>query len=179
MSVEKENLDQYLLLALDYLKQNWFSPNKGFVACVLVDGQNIVTTTNIFLSSAKFKHAELRAIDQFEKQHGPLSSNAIAVITLSPCIVYSQKRKGPPCAALLLKKGVKRIHFGFLHRKQGTLKTYSSLGFYASLTDNRRIKNICRALLSLYRKNKKQITSESTSWLHIKEKVGLSLFEQT
>ena len=170
-------LDQQLLKALDYLKINWLDPYSGFVASVLIDKGKSITSTNTFITGDRIKHAEFNAVILYEKKYGPVSSKALLVVTLSPCIVYSGYREGPSCSQFLLDKGITRVHVGLNHEKQGGLDAYSSMGINLSVTADQRIKRVSKSLLELYVTNKNLVANNLNHWLRAKEKVGLEIFQ--
>lgn len=173
-----ENLDEYLKLALDHLKEKWSEPKVGFVSCIIKDGKNVVFSTNTFEDNGKIVHAERNGIDLFEQKYGKISKNAIIVVTLSPCIVYSKNRIGSSCSSLLRDKEIKMLHFGYLHEKQGSLETYERLGFIPSVTKDLSLSSICENLLNLYLSNKNDLMNNIDSWLRVKREVGVSIFNQ-
>lgn len=174
-----ENLDSHLNLALEHLRNNWLNENVGFVSCVIEDHGQLVVATNTFIEPERLVHAERNAISIFEKKYGALSSESIVIVTLSPCVVFSKSRVGESCSSLLLQKGVKTIHFGLLHSKQGPINNYEGLGFTASETTNEETKKVCKKLLSLFEKYVTQLRIGTTSWQQLKEAVGYSIFEAT
>lgn len=170
-------LDQQLLKTLDYLKINWFDPHSGFVASILIDKEKSVIATNTFVTGDRLRHAEFNAVTLYEKKYGPVSSKALLVVTLSPCIVYSGYREGPSCSQFLLDKEITRVHVGLNHEKQGGLDAYSSMGINLSVTKDQRINRVSKSLLELYVANKNLVANDLDHWLRAKEKVGLEIFQ--
>lgn len=162
--------------ALAFLKNEWLKPETGFVACFLEDSGKYVVTTNTIDSEGMMLHAENRAVSQFESQYGQLSCSSKAIVTLSPCIEYSPHRIGQSCSSILLSHGVKNIHFGLVHEKQGPLEIYTKLGFNPSLTTDHNIAETCRRLLDLYVINKGMIYGDLNAWVAIKKANEKSIF---
>ncbi|KKR51721.1 MAG: hypothetical protein UT89_C0010G0001 [Parcubacteria group bacterium GW2011_GWE1_40_20] len=155
--------------ALAFLKSEWLKPEIGFVACLLEDSGSYVITTNIVNSKGMILHAENRAVSQFESQYGQLSSSSKAVVTLSPCVEDSPRRIGQSCSSILLNHGVKNIHFGLMHEKQGSMETYMQMGFSPSLSTDPNIIKPCKRLLDFYIANKETIYSNLDAWVAIKK----------
>lgn len=170
-------LDLQLQNTLDYLKDSWLDPRSGFVASTLIDNGKSVTTTNTFVTGDKLRHAEFNAVSLFEEKYGVVSPDAVLVVSLSPCIVYSGYREGPACSQFLLDKGITRVHVGLIHEKQGGLENYRKMGFVISETSNEKIKSVSQSLLDLYVANKNLIADNLDEWLKLKKKVGLEIFK--
>lgn len=162
--------------ALAFLKNEWLKPETGFVACFLEDSGKYVVTTNTIDSKGMILHAENRAVSQFELQYGQLSRFSKAVVTLSPCIGYSPHRVGQSCSSILLNHGVKNIHFGLVHEKQGSVETYTKIGFNPSLTTDHNITESCRSLLNIYVINKGVIYGNLDAWAAIKKANEKNIF---
>jgi len=80
------------------------SPNP-MVGCVIVHNDQIIGEGWHRLYGGP--HAEVRAVEDVEKRNnGHLFSEATAYVTLEPC---SHTGKTPPCADLLVGKGIKRV----------------------------------------------------------------------
>lgn len=176
---ELENLllDKELYRLLNHLRGRWFDANSGFVACTLTDGGKSVTTTNIFESGDKIKHAERRAVEMLESGIGKISPKAVAVVTLSPCVVDSGYRDGSSCSQLLVDKGIKRVHVGLMHEKQGGFEKYKQLGFDITATEDEHVREVSQRLLDLYVANKNLVAEDLDQWKRIKNEVGLSIFK--
>jgi pyrimidine deaminase RibD-like protein len=170
-------LDRQLLNAIAFLEKKWLEPEVGFVACSLIDKKKIVTATNIFVSGNKIRHAEFNAVNTFEEKYGPVSSEALLVVTLSPCVVYSGYRDGPACSRFLLEKGITKLHVGLMHEKQGGVGVYRDMGFNISFSSNSKIKKISESLLELYVTNKNLVADDLNYWLGVKRKIGLKIFK--
>jgi len=175
-NVQTIKLDSYLLRAIKYLKSEWLKPEVGFVSCAIVDSGNIVYGTNVIRKKGKILHAERNALNKYKKLFGKPSNNAIVIVTLSPCIKFSKNRIGEACALLLLKNNIRRIHFGHLHDKQGTIGTYKKLGFLPTSTESLLLSSISKNLLQFYLDNKVGIADNLDIWIESKRKAGYSLF---
>ena len=80
------------------------SPNP-MVGCVIVHNDEIIGEG--WHRSYGGPHAEVRAVEDVEKRNnGHLFSEATAYVTLEPC---SHTGKTPPCADLLVSKGIKKV----------------------------------------------------------------------
>lgn len=169
-------LDQQLLNTLIHLRNKWLEPYSGFVACTLIDNGKSVTTTNNFITGNRIRHAEFNAVNLFEEKYGVISLKALLVVTLSPCIVYSEYREDSTCSRLLLDKKITRVHMGLMHEKQGDPEVYRNMGFDISLTNNQRVKRVSKSLLDLYVANKNLIVDDLDRWSRVKKDVGLEIF---
>ena len=95
-------------LALAVRGQGHVAPNP-LVGCVLVGahGQRLGEGWHARYGEA---HAEVNAVRDAETRHGPdAARGATAYVTLEPC---SHTGKTPPCADLLVEKGVARVVVG-------------------------------------------------------------------
>jgi pyrimidine deaminase RibD-like protein len=155
--------------ALIFLKNEWLGPETGFVACLLEDRGKFVVTTNVVNSGGMLLHAENRAISQFESQYGRLSPFSKAVVTLSPCIEHSPYRIGQACSSILLNHGVRNIHFGLTHKNQGSIETYTRIGFNASCSTDHTMTRLCSNLLDFYLTNRGVISDNLDVWVAIKK----------
>ena len=80
------------------------SPNP-MVGCVIVHNDEIIGEG--WHRNYGGPHAEVRAVEDVEKRNnGHLFSEATAYVTLEPC---SHTGKTPPCADLLVSKGIKKV----------------------------------------------------------------------
>ena len=80
------------------------SPNP-MVGCVIVHNDEIIGEG--WHRNYGGPHAEVRAVEDVEKRNnGHLFSEATAYLTLEPC---SHTGKTPPCADLLVSKGIKKV----------------------------------------------------------------------
>ncbi|MDQ6478480.1 bifunctional diaminohydroxyphosphoribosylaminopyrimidine deaminase/5-amino-6-(5-phosphoribosylamino)uracil reductase RibD [Dyadobacter sp. LHD-138] len=80
------------------------SPNP-MVGCVIVRNDRIIGEG--WHRQYGGPHAEVRAVEDVEKRHnGHLFSESTAYVTLEPC---SHTGKTPPCADLLVRKGIKKV----------------------------------------------------------------------
>lgn len=175
-NVQIIELDYYLFQTIKYIKGEWFKPEVGFVSCAILSGSNVVYSTNTIEKGGKILHAERNALNKYRELFGKLNDNATVIVTLSPCIEFSKNRIGSSCTSLLLKNGIKKIHFGHLHDKQGTMDTYKKLGFMPTLTENTLLNSISKGLLQFYLDNKNGITSTFDTWIKAKRKMSYSIF---
>jgi len=122
--------------ALSLLKDNWFDENAGIVAATLIEGNQSISATSLYLpEEGQWLHAEAATLQQFEVQMGraPLPSSTM-VVTLSPCLLESKSRHGASCSHRLKVTGISQIRFGCLDRKQTPdISVYQELGFEAKL----------------------------------------------
>ena len=80
------------------------SPNP-MVGCVIVHNDQIIGEG--WHRQYGGPHAEVRAVEDVEKRNnGHFFSEATAYVTLEPC---SHTGKTPPCADLLISKGIKKV----------------------------------------------------------------------
>lgn len=163
-----KELDVYLLQAINYHKSEWHKPEVGFVSCAIIDGSNVVFGTNIIGKDGMILHAERNTINKYKKLHGKLHDESIAVISLSPCIEYSRNRIGTDCASYLLDNNIRRIHFAYLHDKQGTIEKYTELGFIVTQTQIPQLELVSRNLLELYLEGKNKFGNNFMAWAKIK-----------
>jgi pyrimidine deaminase RibD-like protein len=141
-----------LSAALARLQETWNDAKVGLVAAALVapDGA-IFTATSIQPQPGRYIHAERAAI-QLARNYGfpSLAPDTIMAITLSPCIRPSETRDGPACVELLLNSGIRHVHVGVIDPKQGDAETYQKLGLKLSVTRDKRLSEMCNALLGVF-----------------------------
>lgn len=102
MNKDKEWMQRALQLA-EYGRGS-VSPNP-MVGCVIVCNDEIIGEG--WHRNYGGPHAEVRAVEDVEKRNnGHLFSEATAYVTLEPC---SHTGKTPPCADLLVDKGIKKV----------------------------------------------------------------------
>jgi diaminohydroxyphosphoribosylaminopyrimidine deaminase/5-amino-6-(5-phosphoribosylamino)uracil reductase len=97
------NHDYYMQQALDLAKKGWpqVAPNP-MVGCVIVKQDEIVASG--YHQQFGGPHAEVVAISQLPP--GLPTADCILYVTLEPC---SHTGKTPPCADLIIQKGVKQV----------------------------------------------------------------------
>ncbi len=104
----KKTDDEHMREALELAVhgRGYVSPNP-LVGCVIVDKKNNVIGTGYHEKYGE-AHAEVNAIRDAEQQ-GHNISGATVYVNLEPC---SHKAKTPPCADLLIEKGIARCLIG-------------------------------------------------------------------
>ena len=146
----------------------------GIVSCCLADGKKKVFATST-RNGKNWKHAERNAYEQFCKQFGSPSPEAIFVVTLSPCLANLKYRKEPSCSELMRRVGVTRTHFGIIDDIQASsIKDYEKLGITASYTTNLYLSRVCERLMSLFSTYDARINSDL---LGIKKELGNDFFK--
>ncbi len=172
-------LDTMLKETIFYLKNTWINnPDTGIVACCLLDGDKKVFATSS-RNGNYWRHAERNAYYQFKDEYGEPSSDAVFIITLSPCIKNLKYRAEDEscCSHLINDLGVKRIHFGVLDTLHAeTLSTYSSLGFKPSLSQDHYCKTMCEKLMAIFSTYQSRINKDL---LGIKQELGEAFFNLT
>lgn len=166
-------LDNYLLQALNYLRERWYQEHIGIVVCALIDGDKTVYATSS-RNGKNWVHAERNAYNKFIKLFGQPSTNAAFIISLSPCIKHLKYRDEPSCSELIKNSGVSKIHFGVLDTLHASsLAEYSNAGLSPSLSKNSKIKMMCENLMSLFERYESRI---NTNLLDIKNELGDAFF---
>ena len=82
------------------------SPNPMVGAVIVADGRIIGEGYHVRCGEG---HAEVNAFASVKKEDEPLLSQATIYVSLEPCSHYG---KTPPCADLIIRKGVKRVVVG-------------------------------------------------------------------
>lgn len=110
-------------------------------ACVI--GPNGKVSSTSHKKGNKWSHAERNAINKYEEQYGPISSDCAIVTTLSPCTNSMADRLGDSCLDFLDSKGITNVYAGYKDPTQN--------GHY-TVTDNKTIKKICKGLADKFLK---------------------------
>lgn len=101
----KKNNEYFMKIALNLAKKGlgWVSPNPP-VGALLVKNDNIISMG--YHKKYGGPHAEVYAIQNVDKK---ILKDAILYVTLEPCSHYG---KTPPCANLIIEKGIKKVVIG-------------------------------------------------------------------
>lgn len=170
-----ENLDRLLLETIGYLIDRWYERDVGIVASCLVDGDNKVFATST-RDGQNWKHAERNAYEAFRKVYGEPSSDAVFVVTLSPCLKTLKYRGEPSCSQLMKELGVKRTHFGVLDDMHVNCpEDYAENALIATLTEDLRLADMCKKLMSMFAIYDSRINSDL---LGIKLELGDQFFDE-
>jgi len=103
------SLDELYMRRCIQLAQNGrmnASPNPMVGAVIVVDGHIIGEGYHVRCGEG---HAEVNAFASVKKEDEPLLHEATMYVSLEPCSHYG---KTPPCADLIIRKGVKRVVVG-------------------------------------------------------------------
>ncbi len=165
--------DNYLLQALNYLRERWYQEHTGIVVSALKDDARIVYATSS-RNGKNWVHAERNSYNKFIKLFGKPSANAAFIISLSPCIKNLKYREESSCFELIKNSGISRIHFGVLDTLHApSLADYASAGLQPSLSKNSNISMMCENLMSLFERYESRI---NTNLLDIKNELGDPFF---
>ncbi len=91
-------------LALAEIRRGYCAPNPA-VGAVVVKNNQILGTGYHYASG--HPHAEVEAL----KELGESAKDATIYVTLEPCCHHSKRT--PPCTELLIKRGIKKVVYGF------------------------------------------------------------------
>lgn len=181
-----KELDLLLFKTLKHLEKNWHNtePTTGIVACCLKDedgGEELevyATSTKVIteVGVVNWRHAERNAYDAFKVKYGKdPSEHAVFVTTLSPCSKNLKHRGEGSCSELIESLHVRQVHSGVLDTMHMlSTEGYSSYGFFATVTQDPNLAEMCQRLIAMFPKYDARINSELFA---IKKELGDSFFE--
>jgi diaminohydroxyphosphoribosylaminopyrimidine deaminase/5-amino-6-(5-phosphoribosylamino)uracil reductase len=110
-SLQMRNIDEFYMqrcLQLARCGAGSTSPNPMVGAVIVCDGRIIGEGYHI---RAGESHAEVNAVNSVAEADKPLLSRSTMYVSLEPCSHYG---KTPPCAELIIRKGIGRVVVGML-----------------------------------------------------------------
>lgn len=145
--VDHDLMDSLMVKLCEMVIDGQKSPeDMGWVAAAVLDpNNNCVAAVNYALPSGKRVHGERAAIDAYLRRFGDIPSGSTIITTLSPCSEDMEERYSESCTDLLEQHGIKKVYAGYADPTQD-----QDGNFNVTITNNPRVKELCRAFAETF-----------------------------